>query len=99
MESGQLVLMDGLGYEEIGPTSTPVSFTTIPNATRRVVVQLAGQPIRWMAVPGQAPTSVRGMLMNDTDILVYDGEPSIIKFVQDAAASGPSVLRIHYFGA
>lgn len=103
-EGGLLVVQDGLWYEDFPVTSSalPLTLVNLPAGVptkdiRRVVIQAIGDKVRWRA-DGTAPTSTTGLRLADGDILVYDGDPTKIKFIKDSTATATPTLFIHYFG-
>lgn len=103
-EGGTLVVQDGLWYEDFAVSAVAAGLTlgSLPSAVpvkdlRRIVIQAIGDKVRWRA-DGTAPTATTGLRLSDGDILVYDGDPTKIKFIKDATASVAATLFIHYFG-
>lgn len=100
-EQGYLIVQQGYGYEEIAVTTSAGGLVSIPanKIIRRILIQVLGGDIRWLAVPGMNPTASFGIQLRDGDFFLYDGTPTDIKFIQDADSVGSPTLGIHYFGA
>lgn len=99
-EQGVLVVADGLNYEDVPVTTSAVGLTLterLKKDIRRTVIQPLGGIVRWRS-DGVDPTATSGMRLNDEDILVYDGDPSKIKFVKDSTSPSNPTLAVHYFG-
>lgn len=95
-EGGMLVVPEGLGYEKLA-VSVAAGLADIPSPSkdiRRTVVHVEDGEIRWLAT-GADPSSTEGLRLSKDSILVYDGDPSKLRFI---ALSGLPVLFVHYFG-
>jgi hypothetical protein len=82
--SGQQVI-DGIlepaGYVQVTDVSTAVGVGTIPTNTKLTLVQAEGQDVRWRD-DGTDPTAGVGMLLEDGQTLVYNGNPTALKIIQ-----------------
>jgi hypothetical protein len=98
-ENGVLVVPNGLECVTLTVGTSPVPLPAralAPHMYRRAVVQ-TDQPIRWTAAP-DPPTSTFGLVLEDGQTLVYDGNLDTLKFIRAASATGDATLMIHYFG-
>jgi hypothetical protein len=100
-ENGVLIVSQGFGYEELAVSTSAVGPAAIPagKQIRRMLIQVHFGDIRWLAVPGEDPTSSYGVKLLAGDFFVYDGPPEDITFIRDSASTNPPTLGIHYFGA
>lgn len=62
-----------------------------------VFVEIQGQPVRWMP-DGTNPTAATGFLLKKDDTATFFIDPSKIKFIRDAAATGDATVVVAYLG-
>lgn len=81
-----------LGYQQITNVATSVGLT-VPAGAQRALIQPTGQAVRWRD-DGTDPTATVGMRIALNGELFYDGDLSVIEFIQEAAGA---VLNIAYY--
>lgn len=99
-ESGVLVVPNGLELASLTVSTTAVALAARVHPAhhyRRAVVQTDGT-IRWSAASANPPTSTFGLLLEEGQTLVYDGDLATLKFIRDASQGTDVTLMIHYFG-
>lgn len=79
-----------LGHGQIADVSTAVGLTLPDGYNGRrgaiTMVQALSQSVRWRD-DGVDPTAGVGMLLAAGDTLVYNGDPTAIKFIETAASA------------
>lgn len=99
-ENGVLVVPNGL---ECVAVAVDTSVTPLPARTspahmyRRAVVQ-TDQPVRWTASAADPPSATFGLLLEEGQTLVYDGDLDTLQFIRASTATGDATLTTHYFG-
>ncbi len=81
-----------LGYQQITDLSE-VTTLGVPNGARFAMISVDGQMVRWTD-DGQTPTATFGMPAGVGITLVYEGDLSLLRFIE--AASG-AILNISYY--
>lgn len=90
-DQGGLQVTDGrlvpLGYVQLTSlaASTPLS-PHVPANTRLAIIQAEGANVRWLDTIG-TPTPTFGMILYDTQDIVYVGNPSDLKFIQTSSGA------------
>jgi hypothetical protein len=82
--SGQQVIdgvLEPAGYVQITDVSTAIGVGSIPANTKLTLVQAEGQDVRWRD-DGTDPTAGVGMLLEDGQTLVYNGNPTVLRLIQ-----------------
>lgn len=82
------------GYTQVTSLSSAAGLGTVPAGSNFAVVQCESQQVRWRD-DGTSPTTTVGMLMNVGDVLLFDGEPSAIKFIEVTASAK---LNVSWYG-
>lgn len=83
------------GYTQVTSLSSAAGLGTVPAGSAYATVQCEAQQVRWRD-DGTSPTTSVGSIMNVGDTLIYDGEPSAIKFIE--VTSGAK-LNISWYAA
>lgn len=98
-EQGSVITYSALGHEQLTVGSTAVGLPNLPNLDRlrRVVIRNLNQPINWQD-DGNDPTSSTGFHALADEIVVYDGEFDLIKFIRASTATADADVRIAYYG-
>jgi len=99
-EQGSLVVLRAVHFEEITVSTSAIGLDigSVPvpvQDIRRILVQCELQPVRWLAT-GANPTSTSGFILRANDLLIYDGDPSTVKFIRDQAATLDSKVSVLY---
>ncbi len=79
-------VLEPASYTQISSLSSAVGLGTIPSGVKLVLIQPETQSVRWRD-DGTDPTASVGMLLAAGDVLVYNGSPSAIKFIETAASA------------
>lgn len=87
-----VVITSNLGYQQITPGAVSTALT-LPNGARVAVIQAAVAVLRWRD-DGVAPTATVGMRIAAGGELVYDGELSKIRVIEEAAGA---IANISYY--
>lgn len=98
-ENGTLTVPAGLECVSlaVGAAVTPLAARIYPaHQYRRAVVQTTA-PVRWTASPDpdNDPSDTFGMILEDGQTLVYDGDLDNLRFYR---VTTDAILTIHYFG-
>jgi hypothetical protein len=81
-----------LGYQQITSLSSAVSLT-VPLGATRALIAPAAQSVRWRD-DGVAPTASVGMPVAAGAYLSYDGDLSLIRFIETTASAE---LNVTYY--
>lgn len=81
-----------LGYQQITNLSgvTPLN---VPNGARFALISVDGKTVRWTD-DGQNPTSTFGMPQGIGTTLIYEGDLSLIRFIETAPSA---TLDVSYY--
>jgi hypothetical protein len=79
------------GYVQITNLTAAVGLGTIPTGARYAVIQPEGQQVRWRD-DGSSPAAGVGMQIPLGKELLYDGDLTALKFIQDAATAKLNVV-------
>lgn len=80
------------GFQQITTVSSAIGLT-VPDQTKFALIQPEAQNVRWRD-DGTNPTTGIGMKLVANDILVYSGNLSAIKFIEE---TGSAKLNITYY--
>ena len=78
-----------IGFQQITPLTT-AQILTVPVGARIAVIHADGQVIRWRD-DGTAPTATVGMRLVVGGELVYDGELTKLKIIEEATGAKANV--------
>ena len=78
-----------IGFQQITPLTT-AQILTVPAGARIAVIHADGQVIRWRD-DGTAPTATVGMRLVVGGELVYDGELTKLKIIEEATGAKANV--------
>jgi len=81
-----------LGYQQITSLSSATALT-VPAGSSYAVIRAQTQAVRWRD-DGTSPTASVGIPLGTSDTLVYDGNLSAIKFIEQAASAA---LNVAYY--
>ena len=87
-----------VGYQQITSLAASTALTiptTFPQRPVRCIIRPQAQAVRWRD-DGVAPTASVGYPLNVGDELLYDGELSNIRFIEQAASAAINVA--YYYG-
>ncbi len=83
-----------MGYQQITSLSTSTALT-VPNGATRVLIVAESQAVRWRPDGATtAPTATVGMPLAVGQPLVYSGDLSAIRFIEQAASAKLNVFYI-----
>lgn len=79
------------GYSQITSVSSAVGLGTIPSGVKLTLIQCESQDVRWRD-DGTNPTTSVGVVLQAGQTLVYNGNPSTIKFIETTASAKLNVV-------
>lgn len=82
-----------LGYEQVTGLSSAKALT-VPNGAKRALITATTQAVRWRD-DGTNPTSSVGMPLAVNVTILYTGDLSALKFIEQTASA---VLNVSYYG-
>jgi hypothetical protein len=75
-----------LGYVQETVLSAAVALSNVPVGSRYAIITAESANVRWRD-DGTSPTASIGMPLADGDTLVYTGDPTKLKFIEETASA------------
>lgn len=85
-------ILENLGYEQLTGLSASKGLQSIPSGARFAIIQAESQNVRWRdGTSGTAPTASVGMQLQAGSDMFYNGQLSLLRFIEEAASAKVNV--------